>query len=330
MYIYVTSYVIKNNLMDFFNRTGKMAIGSRLRMLTDKITEDSTRIYQSYGIDMQPKWFPVFYILSSGEARTNTSIAREIGHTHPSVSKIIREMAKKGYVHEKKDKSDGRRNMVTLSPEGKEIASRIQEQYVDVTAAINEISSQSRNDLWQAIGEWEFLLDQKSIFKRVEEQRKSRLSSGVTIVPFQKKYAKAFRDLNEAWISQYFTMEEADYKALDNPQSYIIDKGGFILIALHEDQPVGTCAMIKMDDPEYDYELAKMAVSPSVQGRNIGYLLGKAVLEQAKAFGAKKVYLESNTILKPAISLYQKLGFQKVVGHTTPYERCNIQMGVTL
>ena len=27
--------------MDFFNQTGKLAIGSRLRMLTDKITVDA-------------------------------------------------------------------------------------------------------------------------------------------------------------------------------------------------------------------------------------------------------------------------------------------------
>ena len=35
--------------MDFFNQTGKMAIGSRLRMLTDKITNDAELIYGMYG-----------------------------------------------------------------------------------------------------------------------------------------------------------------------------------------------------------------------------------------------------------------------------------------
>lgn len=50
----------------------------------------------------------------------------------------------------------------------------------------------------------------------------------------------------------------------------------------------------------------------------------------AKELGASKIYLESNTILKPAIQLYQKLGFQKIVGRTTPYKRCNIQMELIL
>jgi ribosomal protein S18 acetylase RimI-like enzyme len=59
-------------------------------------------------------------------------------------------------------------------------------------------------------------------------------------------------------------------------------------------------------------------------------LLGKAAAEKARSLGAKKLYLESNTILQPAISLYYKLGFQKVVRRETPYERCNIQMELVL
>lgn len=37
--------------MDFFNQTGKLAIGSRLRMLTDKITVDAAAIYKMFGVD---------------------------------------------------------------------------------------------------------------------------------------------------------------------------------------------------------------------------------------------------------------------------------------
>jgi hypothetical protein len=41
---------------------------------------------------------------------------------------------------------------------------------------------------------------------------------------------------------------------------------------------------------------------------------------------ADRVYLESNTILEPAIRLYRKLGFDEFVGEPSPYARCNIQM----
>jgi len=316
--------------MNFFNLVGKKAIGSRLRMLTDRITEDAAGVYKLYDIDMQPKWFPVFYALSQDEEKTITGIASEIGHSHPSVSKIISEMIDKGIVKERKDKADARKNMVSLSDKGKTFRHRIAEQYLDVEATIEAISAQATNDLWKAIEEWEFLLEQKSLLKRVIEQKKIRESSDVQIVDYQPLYAAAFRKLNEQWISSYFKMEEADYKALDNPEGYILNNGGHILVALYHQEPVGVCAILKMDDRDFDFELAKMAVSPSAQGKNIGWLLGQRALDKAKQLGGKKVYLESNTILKPAIGLYHKLGFQKIAGHATPYERCNIQMAVDI
>lgn len=316
--------------MEFFNKVGKMAIGSRLRMLTETMTEDAARIYKLYDIDFQPKWFPVFYVLQGGDEFTITSIAKEIGHSHPSVSKIIAEMVKNGFVTEKKDKADGRRNMVSLSAKGREAGAKIQDQYADVTGAIEELLSQANHDLWKAIEEWEYLLEQKSLLRRVQEHQKTRESNKVQIIPYEPRYNTAFKALNEEWIAKYFKMEEADYKALDNADSYIINNGGLILVALYNDEPVGVCALLKMNDPDYDYELAKMAVSPKAQGKNIGFLLGQAIIEKAKALGGHKLYLESNTILKPAISLYHKLGFVKIAGRPSPYERANIQMELAL
>jgi len=316
--------------MDFYNNVGKMAIGSRLRRLSEQLTEDASQVYKMYNVGLQPKWFPVFHALSQGQDKTITAIAEEIGHSHPSVSTIIREMVKQGLVVEKKDRQDGRKNVVALSKKGREVATNIAPQYVDVTNAIEEALSQTRYDLWKAIEEWEFLLQQKSLLRRVQEQKKLRESRDVQIVGYKPAYQDAFKRLNEEWISKYFKMEAADHKALDHPQKNIIDKGGHILVALYNNEPVGVCALIKMDDPVYEYELAKMAVSPIAQGKNIGWLLGQAIIEKARSLGAKKLYLESNTILQPAIKLYHKLGFKKVVGHATPYERCNIQMELVL
>ncbi len=316
--------------MSFFDNAGKMAIGSRLRRLTDRVTEDAAQIYQLYDIDLQPKWFPVFYALSKGEAKTITALAREIGHSHPSVSKIIGEMLKKKLVTESKDAADGRRNVISLSEKGKDIAINIQDQYTDVTRAVEEISAQASHDLWKAIAEWEFLLEQKTLLQRVKEQQKLRESQQVQIVEYQPQYKAAFKALNEEWISRYFKMEEADYKALDYPEKYILQPGGVILVALYHNEPAGVCALLKLNHPEYDFELVKMAVSPNAQGKNIGWLLGQAAISKAKSLGAKKLYLESNTLLKPAINLYHKLGFKKVAGHPTPYERCNIQMALNI
>lgn len=150
------------------------------------------------------------------------------------------------------------------------------------------------------------------------------------IVEYEPCYQSIFKSLNAEWIGTYFKMEAADFKALDHPQEYILDRGGLILVALYENEPVGVCALIRMDDPEFDYELAKMAVSPRVQGKHIGLTLARAVIERAALLGASRLFLESNTILEPAISLYRKLGFVVLEGRDSPYERANIQMQLKL
>ena len=48
------------------------------------------------------------------------------------------------------------------------------------------------------------------------------------IVPFNGDYKSAFESLNREWIEEYFVMEEEDLKTLQNPESYIMEKGGEI------------------------------------------------------------------------------------------------------
>ncbi|TDX09691.1 bifunctional helix-turn-helix transcriptional regulator/GNAT family N-acetyltransferase [Flavobacterium sp. S87F.05.LMB.W.Kidney.N] len=316
--------------MEFFNKVGKVALGSRLRLMTASFTDDAAKIYELYGIDFNPKWFPVFYTIAEDRERTITEIANEIGHSQPSVSKIIQEMIGAGILEEGAKTDDKRKNNVVLTEKGLLISNKIKNQLLDIDVAVEGLISEAKHNLWAAIEEWEFLLQQKSLFKRVSDQKKIIESKDVEIVEYKPEYKEAFKSLNEEWISTYFEMEEADYKALDNPEDYILNKGGKILVALYKNEPVGVCALIKTKNPEYDFEMAKMAVSPKAQGKNIGWLLGKAIVDTAKELGAKKIYLESNTILKPAINLYYKLGFEKVFGLSTPYKRCNIQMELIL
>ncbi|MCL6272922.1 GNAT family N-acetyltransferase [Muricauda sp. 2012CJ35-5] len=156
------------------------------------------------------------------------------------------------------------------------------------------------------------------------------MSNSTRIIPYTDDYAIAFRDLNEEWITKYFRMEQMDLVSLHNPKAYIIDKGGYIAVALLNDEPVGVCALIPSTRKGFEYELAKMGVSPKTQGKGIGKQLGLHIVEKARSLGAQKIYLESNRILEPAINLYKKLGFTEIVGATSPYERSDIQMELDL
>lgn len=295
-------------------------------MLTDLITADAAQIYNMYGVDIRPKWFPVFLVLTEGQAKTVTGIAKEIGQSHPSVSNIVKEMGAKGLTRESTDKEDKRRTLIALSAKGRRMAELLADQCADVSAAIEGIFSETRHDLWKAIGEWEELLAEKSLLQRVRETRKEREGREVRIIPYEPCHQPVFRALNEQWITQHWQLEPHDIECLEHPQESILDRGGHIFVALYRGEPVGVCALCKMDDPVYEYELAKLAVSPAVRGKGIGYLLCKAVVDKARSLGANNLFLESNTLLKPAIHTYKKLGFRELAEYHPAYARGDIQM----
>ena len=149
----------------------------------------------------------------------------------------------------------------------------------------------------------------------------------IQIVPYSPSYAKAFKELNEAWIKKYFELEEDDIRTLSNPQA-IIDKGGFIFIALKDNSPVGVCALRK--SAADTLEFSKMAVSENAQGFGIGGKLMEAAIAKARRIGTQRLYLEGNTLLEASIHLYKKFGFKEVTGRESHYKRVNIIMEMFL
>ena len=317
--------------MDFFERTGKMAIGSRLRVLTETLTRDAASIYGLYGVDIKPKWFSVFYSLTDEQPKSVTAIAREIGQSHPSVSTIVREMINVGLIEEVDDKDDRRCTLITLTEYGKSLSQELIAQLRDVERAVEQISSECDNDLWAAIADWEKALGRKSILERVKEIKEQREHSEVEIVEYQPQYKKAFYELNRKWIELYWELEPHDIEVLENPEKHILEKGGHIFVALYNGFPVGVCALCPMpEESAYDFELAKLAVNNSIQRKGIGRRLCDAVINKARELGGRILFLESNTRLKPAIALYRKLGFKELPEYHPAYARGDIQMELSL
>lgn len=149
------------------------------------------------------------------------------------------------------------------------------------------------------------------------------------IVPFNKDYKPAFEFLNRAWIEEYFVMEEEDLKTLQNPESYVLEKGGEVFFAILDGEVVGTAAMIQTD--KGIYELAKMAVARQFQGLGIGKKLLKRCVDFSKEREATEIFLITNDSLKPALSLYLSFGFVlNDQNDDNRYERGNTKMNLIL
>ncbi len=154
---------------------------------------------------------------------------------------------------------------------------------------------------------------------------KNKLSNSsimeVEIIDYEPQFRREYKDLNVEWIARYFAIEPHDLEQLENPEDYILARGGKIFFARYGDEIIGTVALIK--DSETVYEMAKMAVKPAFRGLGAGEKLGRHLIEAARNLGCARLFLESNQKLTPALTLYKKLGFVKVPIGETLYSRAN-------
>lgn len=130
----------------------------------------------------------------------------------------------------------------------------------------------------------------------------------VEIVKYTPELAKYFYSINAQWVSAMFVMEAIDEKILSNPQEHIIDEGGQIWFAKHEELGViGTCAVKNFGNNWF--ELTKMGVLESARGLKAGEVLLKQVLADCKKAEIDTLFLLTNHECEAAIHLYEKNGF---------------------
>jgi GNAT superfamily N-acetyltransferase len=147
------------------------------------------------------------------------------------------------------------------------------------------------------------------------------------IIEYLPEHQPWFEKFNRQWIEEYFWMEPIDVETLQDPDEYILSKGGKILVATYNKEIAGTVAL-KYVDP-LTYEFTKMAVDSKFRGLKVGQALGEEAIKKARELGATRIILYSHTVLVPAVTLYGKLGFVEVPVDG-PYRRSNIKMELNL
>jgi putative acetyltransferase len=146
---------------------------------------------------------------------------------------------------------------------------------------------------------------------------RDHVQSVPVIRPFKAGDEAAFRRLNEAWLTKYFRIEARDAQLFDDPVGQFITPGGDILMLdADEGQTVGCCALINLGGGTY--EIAKMAVSEAHQRRGYGEYLLRAMVDRARALGARRLLIETSSKLPAAIALYRKLGFTDIPAAAAP------------
>lgn len=85
---------------------------------------------------------------------------------------------------------------------------------------------------------------------------------------------------------------------------------GCILLAEKEQEVVGCVALRPLD--KRICEMKRLYVVPGQRNRKIGRLLVEAVIDRARAYGYKRMRLDTIDSMKAAQALYRSLGFRPI------------------
>lgn len=139
---------------------------------------------------------------------------------------------------------------------------------------------------------------------------------------FEEKYRQAFIEFNRDWIiSNFGFLEEHDeetFREIDQELS----KGAMIFFAVENGVPLACCMSKPMDGDTW--EICKLGSDRNVPHKGAGNLVFKAAMDWALEHGAKRLFILSNSRLKPALHIYEKYGFKEIKLDNYEYKRGNI------
>lgn len=311
--------------MEYIAQLGLVALGSRMRAVSDRLYATADDVYRHSGLEIQGRWLPLLRILHDRGPLTVGEIAEAIGQTHSAVSQLADRLTDQGWLDVVVDPADKRRRRLALTARAA----------IDLRAAkplwraIEDLFAQHCReqgiDLLQTLTAFEGVLT-PTLANAIVARAAAQDRSALRIVPFDPALRGHFYRLNEAWLRKYFYVEEIDHRVLSNPETEILQPGGSILFAMLGDDVVGTCALM----PEADdvYELTKMAVDEQRQGLGIGRALMEAAIAEFRQHRGRKLFLETNSKLTPAVRLYESMGFehQPSIKPDSHYDRANVYM----
>jgi ribosomal protein S18 acetylase RimI-like enzyme len=223
-------------------------------------------------------------------------------------------------IRELPDPRDDRRRLLALSPRGRKVMERLQPVWKAIVAAAADLEAE--HPFSQHLTAIDQALETRGFAARI----RSRLQdpAAVEIIPFESRHAADFKRLNVEWLERYFRVEPIDVAVLSKPMR-ILRNGGAIYLARYRGSIVGTCALLSAGSARF--ELSKMAVTAGHQGLGIGRKLIQAVISDYLERGARELFLESNSRLTPAITLYESSGFVHAPRpEPSHYERSDVYM----
>lgn len=156
-------------MQDIFSELGPLIIASRLKRMSDYIMRAGAEFYRSNGIEFEPKWFPLYYLLSKEEEELGImEIAQKLNISHPGVIQLAKELEKKGWISSTKSKTDARKRLLKLSKKGLALLPKLKVVWDDIREVNRQVVDDQSINILTALGEIEAYFETKSYTDRMK------------------------------------------------------------------------------------------------------------------------------------------------------------------
>ena len=305
---------------------GKLALGSRLKALSDHFYGAADEVYRALGAPIESRWLPVLRYLWDAGPSTVTDVAMAIGQTHSAVSQLTDKLVRAGMVRRRRDPADGRRTVLTLTAGAQDALAGLGPTWCAVRRGVNVSLEEHATHLLDAIAACERALKERPVAEAILAEHAAIKAAPLEIVPYAPVLREHFYRLNAQWLERHFRIEDIDRAVLGEPERYILQPGGAIFFARLGEDVIGTCALLQ-ESPGV-FELTKMGVDETFRGLGAGKRLLEACIAEFHGRNGRTLFLESNSRLQTAVRMYEKAGFvmQPSVRAGSHYERADVYM----
>ena len=144
-------------------------ITSRLKRLSDELLYSTRDLYDELDIAIEPNWNLIIRLLQKNQQMTLMEIADQIHFSHPAVVKIIKKMKKRGFVKTRPDQTDGRKQLLLLTPKAINQLPQLEQLWQTQIAVLTQLLANSPHFLSE-LGNIEEKLKKQDYKQRVLTQ----------------------------------------------------------------------------------------------------------------------------------------------------------------
>lgn len=298
-----------------------------LRALSRDLVRELGMLSQQCGeLALSPLEAHLLIELESGPA-TNQQLAERLRIDKSNASRPLARLAERELISWHPHPSDGRSKEARLTIAGQ---AQLLDLHQEMDSAMEETLAQltlaEREQLWEGLRLYRSALSrarrqQGYRIRPITQADNPAIAAVVRAVSAEygltadKGYGVA--DPNLDFLHETYLGERSRYWVIEGPDGTILGGGGIAPLAGEEGQ---VC------------ELQKMYFMPSLRGLGLGRRLVLQALDEARALGYRRCYLETTAVLREATALYESLGFEHLPGPlgSTGHDACEICMVLAL